>query len=71
MDPSYFKTLQWMLENDITDVLDLNFTEEVDYFGRMEVKELKPGGKDVKVRFCTAFLSMMSSKTLSSSARCP
>lgn len=49
VDPSYFKTLQWMLENDITDVLDLNFTEEVDYFGRMEVKELKPGGKDVKV----------------------
>lgn len=30
-------------------MLDLNFTEEVDYFGRKEVKELKPGGRDVKV----------------------
>ena len=49
MDPSYYKTLTWLLENDITDVLDLNFTEEVDYFGRREVKELKPGGRDVKV----------------------
>jgi len=48
VDPSYFKTLSWMLENDITDVLDLTFTEEVDYFGRVEVKELKPGGRDVK-----------------------
>lgn len=49
VDPSYFKTLTWLLENDITDVLDLNFTEEVDYFGRKEVKELKQGGRDVKV----------------------
>ena len=30
-------------------MLDLNFTEEVDYFGRKEVKELKPGGRDIKV----------------------
>ncbi len=49
VDPSYFKTLSWMLENDITDILDLTFTEEVDYFGRMEIKELKPGGRDIKV----------------------
>jgi E3 ubiquitin-protein ligase HUWE1 len=49
VDPSYFKTLSWMLENDITDILDMNFTEEVDYFGRMEIKDLKPGGKDIKV----------------------
>lgn len=38
-----------MLENDITDVLDLVFAEETDYFGRKSVVELKPGGKDIKV----------------------
>ena len=38
-----------MLENDITDILDLTFTKEVDYFGRKELKELKPGGKELKV----------------------
>ena len=40
---------QWMLENDITDVVDLTLTAEQDYFGRKEVIELKPGGKDIQV----------------------
>ena len=26
VDPDYSKNLKWMLENDITNVLDLNFT---------------------------------------------
>ncbi len=39
-----------MLENDINDVLDLTFTEEVDYFGAVEMVELKPGGSGIKVR---------------------
>lgn len=39
-----------MLENDITDVLDLVFAEETDYFGRKSVVELRPGGKDIKVQ---------------------
>ena len=48
VDPDFFKNLKWMLENDITDVLDFNFTEETDYFGKKETVELKPGGKDIK-----------------------
>ena len=38
-----------MLDNDIDDVLDLTFTAETDFFGRKEVVELVPGGKDLKV----------------------
>lgn len=49
MDPEYYKNLRWMLENDINDVLDLTFTEEVDYFGAVEMVELKPGGSSIKV----------------------
>ena len=49
MDPEYYKNLKWMLENDINDVLDLTFTEEVDYFGAVEMVELKPGGSSIKV----------------------
>lgn len=49
MDPDYFKNLKWMLENDITDVLDLTFTAEVDYFGRKELIELKPEGAHLRV----------------------
>lgn len=50
VDPEYYKNLRWMLEHDISDVLDLTFTEEVDYFGRKELVELKPGGAMLKVR---------------------
>jgi hypothetical protein len=49
IDPEYYKNLKWMLDNDITDVLDLTFTEEVDYFGKVELVELKPGGAHLKV----------------------
>ena len=48
VDPEYYKNLIWMLENNITDVLDLTFTEESDYFGKKELVELKPGGKDIR-----------------------
>ncbi len=51
VDPEYYKNLKWMLENDINDVLDLTFTEEVDYFGAVEMVELKPDGSGIKVSF--------------------
>lgn len=37
------------MENDITDVLDLVFAEETDYFGKKTVVELAPGGSSIKV----------------------
>ena len=48
VDPEYYKNLIWMLENNITDVLDLNFTTESDYFGKKQQVDLKPGGKDIR-----------------------
>lgn len=38
-----------MLENDITDVLDHTFVDEVDKFGEMVEVELKPGGAKIQV----------------------
>lgn len=49
VDPEYYKNLIWMLSNDITDVLDLTFSAENDFFGRKEIVELVPGGKDIRV----------------------
>jgi len=49
VDPAYYKNLVWMLQNDITDVLELTFTAESDFFGRKEVIELVPGGKELRV----------------------
>lgn len=54
VDPEYYKNLKWMLENNITDVLDLTFTEESDYFGKKELVELKPGGKDLRSGPCVS-----------------
>ncbi|KAI8548464.1 hypothetical protein RHMOL_Rhmol07G0275700 [Rhododendron molle] len=56
IDPDYFKNLKWMLENDITDVLDLTFSMDADeekliLYERTEVTdyELIPGGRNIRV----------------------
>ncbi|KAL9666925.1 hypothetical protein QQ045_001269 [Rhodiola kirilowii] len=56
IDPDYFKNLKWMLENDISDVLDLTFSIDADeekliLYERTEVTdyELKPNGRNIKV----------------------
>lgn len=60
VDPEYYKNLKWMLENNITDVLDLTFTEESDYFGKKELVELKPGGKDIRLVLSVSLLLFIS-----------
>ncbi|CAK8568158.1 unnamed protein product [Lathyrus sativus] len=56
IDPAYFKNLKWLLENDISDVLDLTFSIDADeekliLYERTEVTdyELIPGGRNTKV----------------------
>uniref|UniRef100_A0A8C4X271 HECT-type E3 ubiquitin transferase n=1 Tax=Eptatretus burgeri TaxID=7764 RepID=A0A8C4X271_EPTBU len=50
MDPEYAKNLQWILDNDISDLgLELTFSVETDVFGAMEEVELKPGGAGLTV----------------------
>ncbi|KAL5206475.1 hypothetical protein ABZP36_034684 [Zizania latifolia] len=56
IDPAYYKNLKWMLENDITDVLDLTFIIDADeekriLYEKTEVTdcELIPGGRNIKV----------------------
>ena len=47
-DPTYFKTLKWILENDVA-VLDLDFSYETDHFGKLINKPLKENGKNIVV----------------------
>ncbi|KAJ3118397.1 hypothetical protein HDU96_001915 [Phlyctochytrium bullatum] len=49
IDPEFHKSLEWMLQNDITDVFDLTFSTEVDEFGRSKILDLKPGGRNIAV----------------------
>lgn len=49
IDPEYFKSLEWMLNNDITDILDLTFSVDDEEFGETKVIELKPNGINVAV----------------------
>ncbi|KAL1897901.1 E3 ubiquitin-protein ligase tom1 [Sporothrix stenoceras] len=48
-DPEYYKSLVWMLENDITDVITETFSVVDDEFGATKVVDLIPNGRDVAV----------------------
>ncbi|KAG5458055.1 MAG: putative ubiquitin-protein ligase [Olpidium bornovanus] len=49
LDPAYYQSLEWMLNNDITDVIDLTMTVEETEFGKEEIIELVPGGANIPV----------------------
>ncbi|KAF9186277.1 hypothetical protein BGZ51_006019 [Haplosporangium sp. Z 767] len=49
VDPEYYKSLVWMLENDITDIVDETFSVETDDFGNKKIVDLKPNGRDIPV----------------------
>jgi E3 ubiquitin-protein ligase NEDD4 len=49
VDADLHRSLVWMLDNDITDVLDETFTTTEDRFGELVTIELKPNGEDVAV----------------------
>ncbi|KAF9096459.1 hypothetical protein BGX23_011187 [Mortierella sp. AD031] len=49
VDPEYYKSLVWMLENDITDIVDETFSVETDDFGNTKTVDLKPDGRNIPV----------------------
>jgi E3 ubiquitin-protein ligase NEDD4 len=49
VDADFFRSIEWMLNNDITDILDLTFSAEEERFGELIVVELKPNGKNIPV----------------------
>eukprot|EP00039_Didymoeca_costata_P029545 m.25094 g.25094 ORF g.25094 m.25094 type:complete len:915 (+) comp7676_c0_seq1:317-3061(+) len=49
VDPTYHSSLMWMLENDITDVIENTFTDEQEVFGVIKQVELMPGGAKIEV----------------------
>jgi E3 ubiquitin-protein ligase HUWE1 len=49
LDLEYYKSLLWMLENDITDIITETFAIETDDFGEKQVIDLKPNGHDIPV----------------------
>ncbi|KAF7556497.1 hypothetical protein G7046_g6280 [Stylonectria norvegica] len=48
-DPDYYKSLCWMLENDITDIITETFSVEDDEFGVTNVVDLIPNGREIAV----------------------
>jgi E3 ubiquitin-protein ligase HUWE1 len=48
-DPDYYKSLVWMLENDITDIITETFSVEDDEFGVTKVVDLVPNGRNMPV----------------------
>lgn len=51
VDPEYHKSLMYILEHDVEEACpDTAFVTEVDFFGRKDIVELKPGGASIMVR---------------------
>ncbi|WFC97362.1 HECT-type E3 ubiquitin transferase [Malassezia yamatoensis] len=49
VDPEYYNSLEWMLHNDITDILELTFAMEEEVFGETSLVELLPDGAAIPV----------------------
>lgn len=50
INPQYHKSLQWILDNDITELgLELTFSMQDDLFGQVSLIQLKPDGGDMPV----------------------
>lgn len=49
LDPDYYKSLVWMLENDITDIITETFSVEHDKFGVTEIIDFIPNGRNIPV----------------------
>ncbi|GAA5969495.1 hypothetical protein JCM11641_008133 [Rhodosporidiobolus odoratus] len=49
IDPEYYKSLVWMLDNDIEGIIDLTFSIERDEFGVVEIVDLIPNGRNIVV----------------------
>jgi E3 ubiquitin-protein ligase HUWE1 len=49
LDLDYYKSLVWMLENDIDDVITETFSVEVDEFGARRIIDLIPDGRNIPV----------------------
>ena len=49
-DPAYFKSLQYLLDNPVSDLgSDITFSVEVDEFGALISKDLKQNGSEIVV----------------------
>ncbi|KJZ80444.1 hypothetical protein HIM_00294 [Hirsutella minnesotensis 3608] len=48
-DPDYYKSLCWMLDNDITDIITETFSVEDDEFGVTNIVDLIPNGREISV----------------------
>ncbi|WBW75100.1 HECT-type ubiquitin-protein ligase E3 Pub1 [Schizosaccharomyces osmophilus] len=49
MDAEYYRSLVWILKNDITGILDLTFSVEDNRFGEVVTIDLKPDGRNIEV----------------------
>lgn len=49
VDADFHRNLEWTLNNDIEDVLDINFVTDDERFGEKVEVDLKPGGSEIPV----------------------
>ena len=49
LDLDYYKSLMWLLENDVQDIITETFSVETDAFGEKEIVDLREDGRNIQV----------------------
>eukprot|EP00927_Polykrikos_kofoidii_P003483 TRINITY_DN11382_c0_g4_i2.p1 TRINITY_DN11382_c0_g4~~TRINITY_DN11382_c0_g4_i2.p1 ORF type:complete len:3793 (+),score=824.17 TRINITY_DN11382_c0_g4_i2:147-11525(+) len=70
-DPEYFSNLKWMLDHDITDIVELFFSAESDELGSQKIVDLKPNGRNIGVTNANKheYIQLMSEHKMTNSVR--
>jgi len=70
-DPEYFSNLKWMLDHDITNIVELYFSAESDELGQQKVVDLKPNGRVLPVTNDNKheYIQLMSEHKMTNSVR--
>ena len=71
IEPEYFKSLQWILDNSIDGILDLTFSCSVEEFGAQKEVDLKPDGRNIPVTDANKkeYVQLVSAMKMTSSIR--
>ena len=55
VDPDYYKSLKWMLENSVEGVMEYTFSDTTSYFGETQVYDLIENGRNIAVTDANKF----------------
>ena len=56
IDLELANSLHWIIDNDVSDIMELTFSIDLNDFGEAKIIDLKPNGRDILVRYFDFFI---------------